>query len=107
MLKQPTIRESREFWMFNDRVNRFSDTKVGIPGDKFSLSSITVKKGDTVVIHFYNIEDKGGDNHSFTIYQKPYNNINTVVQPSTNQTITFTAKAPGPFHMSACSINLQ
>ena len=87
----------REFWLFNDHVSGLNDTKVGLPADKFSIPSITVKKGDTVVIHFYNIEEKGGDNHSFTINEKPYNNINAIVHPSTNQTITFTATSTGVF----------
>lgn len=86
----------REFYLFNDHVNGFNDTRVGIPGDKFSISSITVKKGDIVVIHFYNIEEKGGDNHSFTMNEKPYN-INTIVQPNSNQTITCTATNTGVY----------
>lgn len=87
----------REFWLFNDHVAGLNDTKVGLSADKFRLSSIVAKKGDTVVIHFYNTKEKGGDAHSFTIHEKPYNNINTIVAPGTNQTITFTATNAGVF----------
>jgi plastocyanin len=56
---------------------------------------MAVFKGDKVVIHFFNIEEPGADNHSFTIY-KPYN-IDVVVHPRENKTITFVANTTGTF----------
>src|SRR5712692_11687755 len=75
---------TRDFWIFNDKVNEMNDTMVGLPGDHFSISTVVASKGDTINIHFFNVEGKGGDSHSFTIYDKPYDNINVVVQPGTN-----------------------
>ena len=91
---QPVV---KDFWIFNDKVNGMNDSMVGLPGDHFSISTIVANKGDTVNIHFYNVEEKGGDSHSFTIYDKPYDNINVTVKPGTNQTITFTATTVGVY----------
>src|SRR5919201_6123005 len=38
----------------------------------FTTTSIVVKKGDNVTIHFYNVEDQSTDRHSFSIDDKPY-----------------------------------
>lgn len=88
---------TREFWLFNDKVNGMNDTMVGLPGDKFSMPTISATQGDTIIVHFYNVEGPGGDSHSFTIMDKPYDNINVVVKPGTNQTITFKATQAGVF----------
>jgi plastocyanin len=86
----------REYWISDTDIPGFNETKMGMPRDVFSMSSITVNKGDTIVIHFFNIEEPGGDNHSFTIWDKPYN-INEVIHPGENKTITFDATTPGIF----------
>jgi plastocyanin len=67
-----------------------------IPPDVFSLTQITAKKGDTVIINFYNLEDLGGDNHSFTLIDGSYN-IDKVLAPQQNGTITFKADQAGVF----------
>lgn len=87
---------TREFWLFNSDIPDFNETKMGMPHDVYSMPTIAVFKDDTVVIHFFNTEEIGGDNHSFTIFDKPYN-INVVVTPSENRTITFDANATGTF----------
>jgi plastocyanin len=86
----------REFWISDTDIPGFNETQMNMPRDVFSISSMTVTKGDTVVIHFFNIESPGGDNHSFTIWDKPYN-LNVVVHPGENKTITFDATTAGVF----------
>jgi len=86
----------REFWLFNSDIPEFNDTKMGMPHDVFSMPVISVLKGDTVVIHFFNTEDAGGDPHSFTILDKPYN-MNVELSPNENKTITFDANTTGIF----------
>jgi len=62
----------------------------------YSSSQITVNKGDTVTIHFYNPTDKA---HSFTI-GAPYTNDVVVAAQSTviqNANITITTSQAGSF----------
>ncbi len=86
----------REFWLFNSYIPNFNDTKMGMPHDIYSMPLITVFKGDTVVIHFFNTEEAGGDHHSFTIVDKPYD-IDVKLGPGENKTITFDANTTGVF----------
>jgi len=86
----------REFWLFNSDIPEFNDTKMGMPHDVFSMPVISALKGDTIVIHFFNTEDAGGDHHSFTILVKPYE-INVELSPGENKTITFDANTTGVF----------
>lgn len=88
--------EKKEFWLFNTNIPGFNETQMGMPHDVYSMPTIAVFKGDTVMIHFFNIEAPGGDNHSFTIFDKPYN-INVVLNPGQNKTITFDANTTGIF----------
>jgi plastocyanin len=86
----------KEFYLFDSEIPGFNETEMGMPHDTFSMPTMAVFKGDKVVIHFFNIEEAGGDNHSFTIYDKPYN-IDVVVHPRENKTITFVANTTGTF----------
>lgn len=88
--------QTKEFWVFTSDLPEFNETKMGMPHDVFSTSTITVTKGDAVIIHFYNTEDIGADSHTFTI-DKPYF-INIVLQPGQNKTITFNADTSGIFN---------
>lgn len=85
----------REFYLFDSEIPIFNETEMGMPHDTFSMPTMAVIKGDKVVIHFFNVEEKGGDPHSFTIY-KPYN-IDVIVHPHENKTITFVANTTGTF----------
>jgi plastocyanin len=62
----------------------------------YSSSQITVNKGDTVTIHFYNPTDKA---HSFTIGVPYANDVVVAAQSSTiqNANITITTNQPGSF----------
>ena len=81
---------NRTFYLENTEISTINQTKSDIPPDVFSLTQLTAKKGDTVIINFYNLEDLGGDNHSFTLIDGPYN-IDKVLVPQQNGTITFKA----------------
>jgi plastocyanin len=93
---QYAVGKKKEFYLFDSEIPGFNETEMGMPHDIFSMPVMAVFKGDKVVIHFFNIEEPGGDNHSFTIYDKPYN-IDVVVHPGENKTITFDANTTGTF----------
>lgn len=80
-------------YLFNSHIPDANETKLGIPTDLFAPSSITVNKGDTVTVHFYNTEK--GEPHTFTI-GAPYN-IDKNVPGEQNATIVFKARYPGIF----------
>jgi len=88
--------EKREFWLFDSEIPGFNETQMGMPHDVYSMPVMAVFKDDTVIIHFFNIEQPGGDDHSFTIFDKPYN-INVVLHPGENKTMTLDANATGIF----------
>ncbi len=62
----------------------------------YSSSQITVNKGDTVTVHFYNPTDKA---HSFTIGAPYANDVVVAAQSSSiqNANITITTTQPGSF----------
>ena len=88
----------REFYMFDSDIPTINETTSGMPHDVFSIPSITVMRGDMVVLHFFNVESVSpdSDSHSFTIWDKHYN-INVVVKPGENKTISFNATTSGIF----------
>ncbi len=88
--------QKKEFYMFNSAIPDFNETQMGMPHDTFSMPVMAVFQGDKVVIHFFNTEEPGGDNHSFTIY-KPYN-IDVILHPGENKTIIFYANTTGIFN---------
>ena len=88
--------EKKEFWLFDSNIPDFNETKMGMPHDVYSIPVINVFKGDKVIIHFFNIEEPGSDDHSFTILDKPYN-IDVVVHPGENKTITLDTNMTGIF----------
>jgi plastocyanin len=85
---------TRVFYLFNSSVN-LNESVFNVPPDIFSPDHLTVNRGDKIVIHYYNIEETGGDPHTFTM-GAPYT-INDRIEPRTNVTITFTADLPGVF----------
>ncbi len=73
----------------------FNETLLRVPHDAFYPDRILVYKADTVIIHFYNI-DNGTERHSFTI-DAPYS-VNIDIQPQSHPgNATFVANAPGIF----------
>ena len=88
-----TAATNKVFYLFNSHVPDANETKLGIPTDLFAPSTITVNKGDTVTIHFFNIETT--EPHTFTL-AAPYN-IDTNVPQGQNATIVFHADHVGVF----------
>lgn len=88
---------TRDFWVFNEELPGLDENKTGIPADIFSLQTIVVKKGDTVNIHLFNLETSADDQHSFTIYDKPYDKIDKVLKGGENGDISFVATKTGVF----------
>jgi plastocyanin len=106
--------QTREIWLFNGSLP-FDSAKFGnIPHDTFTPDRMIVNRGDTLVIHYFNIEDMP-DHHTFTMgnpyffkYVVTKNATNIVVSqatnvqnvdltPGQNATITFRANLPGIF----------
>ena len=59
-----------EFYIFTQELNA-DEEKAGVPVAVFSLTEITVHKGDTVTIHFFNPAENPEDRHTFTM-ESPY-----------------------------------
>jgi plastocyanin len=87
------VGNKKTFYVISQELDGVNETKLGIPGDVFVPSTLTVNQGDTVVIHFYNVD--GSDQHTFTM-GTPYN-IDKDVGPLQNATITFKASDPGVY----------
>lgn len=87
--------QEREFYVLTV-VLGFNDSFVeGLPPhDGFSPDQITVNRGDTVKIHFYNTEDEQ-ERHSFTM-AAPYT-MDHDLDWKQNETFSFTATTAGMF----------
>ncbi len=98
----------RNFYLFTDALN-FNESILGIPHDIFNPHQINVNLGDTVTIHYFNLEDKPED-HTFkmldtpfwtqssvTVQGAPWNNGNIIVHQNQNVNVTFIASEPGVF----------
>ncbi len=106
---------TRAFYLFDGTLPFSERTFYNIPHDTFVPDTITVDKGDHVVIHYINIEDVS-ESHTFTM-DLPYkfdatlygnatqqgvvgaypNVGNIVLSQGQNATITFTASWAGTF----------
>lgn len=93
---QHYVGKTREFWIFNSNIPDFNETKMMMPHDVYSMPVISAFKGDTILIHFFNTEEIGGDHHSFTINDKPFD-TNVELSPGQNTTITLDASTTGVF----------
>lgn len=86
--------ESREFWVFTV-VLPFNDSAPGLPShDYFAPDRMTVFKGDSLTIHFFNTESEP-ENHTFTM-DAPYA-MNHVLPYNATTTFSFTASVSGIF----------
>jgi plastocyanin len=65
-----TASSNKSFYIFTGETEGVNETKLGIPPDRFSPDILAVNEGDTVTIHFYNLDsDKdvaGSQNTTFT-----------------------------------------
>lgn len=88
--------ERREFHLFSVVNPDINEEELGIPPDQFSMSEITVNKGDTVVVHFYNLEpEETEEKHSFTMFEGY--EMHHDVDASESKTIEFVASESGIF----------
>lgn len=85
--------KNKVIYLFDTEIPDVNETKLGIPADLFTPSSIIVNKGDIVTVHFYNVEKD--EPHTFTIGD-PYN-IDKNVPGGQNTTIVFKANYEGIF----------
>lgn len=88
--------ERREFYLFSEVDEAIEEEELAIPPDQFSQKEITVNQGDTVVIHFYNLEPvETQEHHTFTMFA-PYE-MNNDLNAGENTTIEFEASESGIF----------
>lgn len=83
-----------EFYIFTQELDA-DEEKIGVPVAVFSLTEITVHKGDKVTIHFINPAEDYDDRHTFTL-DSPYN-INYDLAGGESTTFSFTADTVGTF----------
>jgi plastocyanin len=70
-ITQPSA--EREFTLFSEVDENINEEELGIPPDKFSSDTLVVNQGDSVEIHFYNLEPvETQEKHSFTIPSETY-----------------------------------
>lgn len=86
--------DPNEFWIFTQELMA-DEEKLGIPVAVYTLTEITVHKGDNVTIHFYNPAEEADDRHTFTM-QAPYR-MNYDLAGGENKTFSFTADTVGRF----------
>ncbi|HYA83227.1 MAG TPA: cupredoxin domain-containing protein [Candidatus Bathyarchaeia archaeon] len=83
----------KSFYLFTDEIEGINETKLGIPADYYIPSIFVANTGDSITMHFYNLD--GDDRHSFTI-GPPYK-INEDLAPMHNATFTFKAGNEGVY----------
>jgi plastocyanin len=83
----------KSFYLFTDEIEGINETKLGMPADYYIPSIFVANKGDSITMHFYNLD--GDDRHGFTI-GTPYN-INEDLAPMHNATFTFKAGHEGVY----------
>jgi plastocyanin len=96
---------NKTFYLFNDEVDDDFDENGGVQGqqlfgdddiDIYSLQTMVVNSGDTVTVHFFNLDDDDDDErHSFTIGE-PYN-IDADLAGGESTDVTFIADTEGIF----------
>ena len=88
--------QTREIYLFSEVDENIDEDKLGIPPDQFSLDSIVVNKGDTVKVHFANLEPvETQEHHTFTI-DTPYN-VDLDINAGENSMVEFKATEAGIF----------
>jgi plastocyanin len=86
---------NKVFGLFTAKIEGVDQKKLGISGDVYSLPTMLVNKGDTVTVHFYNLEKDASKRHSFTI-GAPYS-IDKDLVGGQDEIATFTADNEGIF----------
>lgn len=86
--------DPNEFYIFTQELNA-DEEKLGLPVAVYTVTQITVHKGDNITIHFYNPAEEAADRHTFTM-QAPYK-MNYDLAGGENKTFSFTADTVGRF----------
>ena len=86
--------KTNEFYIFTQELNA-DEEKIGVPVAVYSLTEITVHKGDEITIHFINPADEPEDRHTFTM-ESPYK-MNFDLAGGESTTFSFTAETVGTF----------
>ena len=86
--------DPNEFYIFTQELNADED-KLGVPVAVYTLTEITVHKGDKITIHFYNTAEEASDRHTFTMLD-PYK-MSYDLAGGENKTFSFTADTVGRF----------
>ena len=86
--------DKNEFYIFTQEL-KADEEKLGVPVAVFTLTQITVHKGDSTTIHFINTADDVDDRHTFTM-QAPYK-MNYDLAGGESTTFNFTADTIGTF----------
>lgn len=87
------VGSNKSFYLYTGEIEGINETKLGMPADYYIPSIFVANKGDSITMHFYNLN--GDDRHTFTI-GAPYN-INQDVSPMHNATFTFKAGHEGVY----------
>jgi plastocyanin len=83
-----------EFYIFTQELDA-DEEEIGVPVAVFSLTEITIHKGDKITIHFINTAEEPDDRHTFTL-DSPYN-INYDLAGGESTVFSFTANTIGTF----------
>jgi nitrous oxide reductase len=86
--------DPNEFYIFTQELNA-DEERLGLPVAVYTVTQITVHKGDNVTIHFYNPAEEADDRHTFTM-QAPYK-MSYDLAGGENKTFSFTADTVGRF----------
>ena len=86
--------DKNEFYIFTQEL-KADEEKLGVPVAVFTLTQITVHKGDYITIHFINTADDVDDRHTFTM-QAPYK-MNYDLAGGESTTFNFTVDTIGTF----------
>jgi plastocyanin len=93
--KAASSSNNKIFYLFSAEIEEVDEEKLGISDDVYSLPIMIVNKGDTVTVHFHNLEKDARERYSFTI-EASYN-INKDLAAGQNAEATFTADNEGIF----------
>ena len=89
--------QTRDIYLFTMVDEHIGEEELAIPPDQFSHDSIVANEGDTIKIHFYNLEPvESQERHTFTINDPPYK-IHKDINAGENVLIEFKATESGIF----------
>lgn len=91
------VPQTRDIYLFTMVDEDIDEEGQGIPPDMYSQDTIVAKQGDTVRIHFYNVEPvETQEHHTFTINDPAYKTHNDI-NAGDDTVIEFTASKAGVF----------